>query len=503
MTLEEKFTKLCEHGRQIALLDSSKALLDWDQHTCMPTQAGSYRAEQLGLLASLAHARRTSPELGVLLGELMESPLASDTSTRTGCIIARMHHDYTRHVKLPAWLVEEIAQATSNAQNAWIEARRANDFKAFQPSLTHIVRLMREQADALGYVNSRYEPLLDEYEPGAKVEDVAATLRDLVGNLQKLQNEIMASSSPVSDACLHREFPVRKQARLARYVCKKIGFHFEQGNLSKSAHPFCSTMGPKDCRITSRYRKNSFGDAFFGALHEAGHGLYEQGLVADDFGLPTGQAVSLGVHESQSRMWENLVGRSFAFWKYFFPKVKALFPGALSDLTLESWFAAVNVVRPSFIRVEADEVTYNLHIVIRFELEKSLLEGDLSVGDLPHAWNEKYKRYLGMEPPNAALGVLQDVHWSAGLFGYFPTYSLGNIYASQLFGQAESELGDLSAMFEKGEFAPLRHWLLVNVHRQGRRYSPSELIEKTARRPLSSQELAQYLRRKLAPLYNL
>lgn len=500
---ESKFESLCEYGRQIAVLASTQAVLEWDEHTHLPAAAGEYRAKQVSTLASLVHARRTDARLGELLGELRESPLAHDPATRTGCIIQRMSEDYNRHAKLPARLVEELSHATSLGQQIWVKARAADDFEQFRPSLERILSLKREQAQALGYQKSPYEPLLDEYEPGASVEGIALVLKDLVQSLKQLHDQMFASGRHMDKSCLHRVFPVAEQGKMGRLACEKIGFDFERGMLDVTTHPFCSDLGPYDCRITTRYRVDSFSDAFFSTLHEAGHGLYEQGLVSEDYGLPTGQAVSLGVHESQSRMWENIVGRSLAFWRHFMPHVKSLFPSAAREVSLEDWYAAVNDVRPSLIRVEADEVTYNLHIIIRFELERDLIEERLPVSELPQAWNQKYRDYLGLEPPSAALGVLQDVHWSAGLFGYFPTYSLGNLYAAQLFEQAEAELGNLAEMFAVGDFAPLRHWLLVNIHRQGRRYSPTDLIKKTARRELSSRELVQYLRRKLAPMYNL
>jgi carboxypeptidase Taq len=273
--------------------------------------------------------------------------------------------------------------------------------------------------------------------------------------------------------------------------------------LDVTAHPFCTTLGPHDCRITTRYYAEYFNSAFFGVLHEAGHGMYEQGLPPELFGIPLGEAVSLGIHESQSRLWENMVGRSRAFWEHFFPLARQSFPAALGDVSLEDFHFAVNDVRPSLIRIEADEATYNLHILIRFELEQSLIDGKLQVADLPAAWNEKYAKYLGITPPNDSDGVLQDVHWSAGLIGYFPTYSLGNLYAAQFFAQAETDLGNLAESFARGDFHTLLEWLRKHIHGHGQRYTSAELVQRVTNRPLTSQPLVDHLRAKLGSLYDL
>ena len=293
------------------------------------------------------------------------------------------------------------------------------------------------------------------------------------------------------------------QQRFGEAAAARIGFDFNRGRLDVTTHPFCTHLGPHDCRLTTRYDERHFPGAFFGTLHEAGHGLYEQGLRPDAFGLPPGDAISLGIHESQSRTWENLVGRSRAFWDYFYPQAREAFPEALADVPLADFYFAINDVRPSLIRVEADEATYNLHIIIRFELEQALLNDDLSVADLPAAWNEKYGQLLGITPPNDREGVLQDVHWSAGYFGYFPTYSLGNLYASQLFEQADRDTGGLSAHFARGEFAPLLDWLREKIHRVGRCYTAAELVERVTGRPLSHEPLLAHLRGKFGPLYEI
>ncbi len=300
-----------------------------------------------------------------------------------------------------------------------------------------------------------------------------------------------------------RRYPKEAQASFARSAATAIGFRFEEGRLDESAHPFCSGIGPGDCRLTTRYDERHFPGAFFGVLHEAGHGIYEQGLDRSAFGTPIGDAASLGVHESQSRMWENFVGRSRAFWSHFYPPAQSTFPEALNGVGCDDFYAAVNDVRPSFIRVEADEVTYNLHIMIRFELEQRLIAGELLPADVPAAWNSVYTESLGITPPNDAQGCLQDIHWSHGLLGYFPTYALGNMYAAQLFEAARRSLGDLDALFAKGEFTPLREWLNSNVHKYGRQFVPSRLVERITGTPLSHRPLVAHLKAKFEPIYGL
>ncbi len=321
----------------------------------------------------------------------------------------------------------------------------------------------------MGYADCPYDALLDDFEPDELTANVRRVLADLREQLVPLVAAIGASSRRPNGEIFKRSFPVDRQEAFGKQAATAIGFDFSAGRVDVTAHPFCTTLGPRDCRITTRYHEDYFPAAFFGTLHESGHGMYEQGLPPEKYGLPTGEAISLGVHESQSRMWENLVGRSLSFWKHFYPEAQKQFPQVLNDVSLEDFYFAVNNVRPSLIRIEADEATYNLHILIRFELEQDLLDGKLSAADAPEAWHEKYRKYLGVSSPTDADGVLQDVHWSAGLIGYFPTYSLGNLYAAQYFEQARKDLGDLDAMFARGEFQPLLAWLRENIHRHGQR----------------------------------
>lgn len=469
----------------------------------LPPAGGAYRAEQMTLLSGMIHDRQTDAEYGQWLGQLAESPLAADPYSDSGATLRRLKRNYDKKVKLPKRLVQELTRTAVLSEQAWQEARRRNDFPAMQPWLEKMFQLKREEADALGYPEQRYDALLDDYEPEARTSRVADVLAGLREQLVPLVERISHSNRKPETSILKRSYPVAVQEQFGRAAAEQIGFDFRRGRLDVTAHPFCSGMGPDDCRITTRYSEHFFNEAFFGILHEAGHGIYDQGLRPDQYGLPLGEAVSLGIHESQSRLWENLVGRSRAFWQCFYPQAQERFPRALGDVALDDFFFAINAVEPSLIRVEADEATYNLHILIRFELEQALLEEDLAVADLPGAWNEKYRDYLGIQPPDDAQGVLQDVHWSAGLIGYFPTYSLGNLYGAQLFAAAQRSLGDLSTQFAQGDFQSLRQWLRQQIHREGQRYSSEELVERVTGEPLSYAPLMTHLETKLGPLYGL
>ncbi|MBN2475341.1 MAG: carboxypeptidase M32 [Pirellulales bacterium] len=495
--------RVCRHAAQTAMLESIESVLGWDERTMMPTAGAEYRAEQTTLLAGMIHGRWTDPAFGRWLAELSDSPLAEPPHGDTAVTIRRLKRLHDRKVRLPTALVEELARTAVLGQQSWEDARRRDDFASFRPLLEKTVQLKRQEAEALGYPQCPYDALLDDYEPDELTANVAAVLAGLRERLVPLVAEVSQSGRRPDVAILTRSYPVDVQEAFGREVGAKIGFDFDRGRLDVTAHPFCDSLGPHDCRITTRYDEDYFSGAFFGILHEAGHGIYDQGLPGGHYRLPLGEAVSLGIHESQSRLWENFVGRSRSFWEHFYPRARRQFPQALGDVSPEAFYFAVNEVRPSLIRVEADEATYNLHILVRFELEQALLDGDLPVADLPGAWNEKYRQYLGIEPPDDAQGVLQDVHWSAGLIGYFPTYTLGNLYAAQLFAQADADLGGLAAQFAGGQFRPLRDWLREKIHRQGQRYSAAELIERITGRPLSPMPLVEHLRAKLGPLYGI
>jgi carboxypeptidase Taq len=497
------YDQLVRHSREAAILTTVESLLSWDERTMMPDAAGEYRAEQMTLLAGMVHERRTDRRVGDWLTELLDSPLAADPHSPAGATIRELKRQYDKRVKLPQALVEELTRTSVLGQQAWVSARANNDFKSFQPLLDKTFRLKREQAQALGYADRPYDALLDDFEPGALTSEVAKVLAALRERLVPLAADIAASRRQANIDLLTRRYPREAQEQFGQAAAAQIGFEFARGRLDVTHHPFCTGLGPHDCRITTRYDERHFPGAFFGILHEAGHGIYDQGLPAEHFGLPPGDAVSLGIHESQSRMWENLVGRSRAFWEFFYPQAQAAFPAALAGVPLDDFYFAVNDVRPSLIRVEADEATYNLHILIRFELEQALLDDQLPIAELPGAWNDKYRHYLGISPPNDAEGVLQDIHWSAGLVGYFPTYSLGNLYAAQFFAKADHDLGGLRRQFARGEFQPLREWLREQIHQHGSCYTAPELVERVTGMSLSHEPLMEHLYGKFGPLYGL
>ncbi|HEV3138443.1 MAG TPA: carboxypeptidase M32 [Pirellulales bacterium] len=500
---EQLYDQLCQHARETALLAATESTLGWDERTKMPPEAAEYRAEQMTLLAGILHQRRTDPRVGQWLGQLAASPLAADPHSDTGTVIRQLKRDFDKRTKLPQSLVEELTRTASLGQHTWQTARANNNFALLEPVLEKTYELKRAQAEALGYEQHPYDALLDDFEPGELTSKISRVLAGLREALVPLVAAIADSGSRPDVSILSRRYPLELQEWFSRGAAAKIGFDFRRGRLDVTAHPFCTGLGPHDCRITTRYEEHFFNCAFFGTLHEAGHGIYDQGLPTQWYGLPPAEAVSLGIHESQSRLWENLVGRSRAFWEHFFPIAQQTFPAALAEESLDRFYFAINDVRPSLIRVEADEATYNLHILIRFELEQSLLADELKVADLPEAWNDKYEQALGIRPETDADGVLQDIHWSAGLVGYFPTYALGNLYASQLFAEADADLGSLAKQFGLGDFRPLREWLHENVYRHGQRYSATELVQKISGKPLSHDSLMAHLRNKLAPLYGL
>ena len=488
MTHSEAYAELVARSRELAVLQSCAAVLGWDQQTYMPRGGAGFRGDQLALLAKLAHAQATHPRFGELLAELGG---AFAEGTVEAANVRELKHAYDRAAKLPSRLVEELARVTAAAHEAWVDARKADRFETFRPHLETILSLKREEAAAVRTAEHAhlYDALLDEYEPGASTADLTALFAGLTAAVVPLVKAIGESSKRPDGAILTRDFPVERQKWFAESAAAAIGFDFNAGRLDVAAHPFCSTFGPGDCRLTTRYNPKFFNEAFFGVLHEAGHGLYEQNLPAEHFGTPCGGYCSLGVHESQSRFWEN----------GFLPRLKQEFPGTLDDVGLDAFEFAINAVRPSLIRVEADEATYNLHIAVRFELELALVTGDLTAADLPGAWNGKYRDYLGLVPPTDADGCLQDVHWSFGGLSYFPTYTLGNLLAAQL----QKAMPDADAAVRAGDFSGLKSWLASNIHTHGRRYRPQELCLRATGSALSPLPLVEYLREKYGRLYGL
>jgi carboxypeptidase Taq len=477
MTPEDAYTEMLHLSRTEAVLASCLDLLEWDEEVCMPRNAVEHRSEQRALLAGLVHDRETDPRYEELLYAVEGSPLVDDPHSPVAVNVREIRRAFDKERRIPRRLAEEWARTTAMAQQSWAAARQRDDFASFAPWLDRIFALARERADAVGYEGARYDALLDDYEPGMTTDRVAALFRELQTGLVPLV-ATLAGVPAAPRRVLARDFPVERQKLFVEAAAQALGFDTHGGRLDLAHHPFCTQIGPGDVRIALRYDPHDVTQGFLSMMHELGHALYDQGLDPAHYGTPMGDAVSLGVHESQSRMWENYVGRSDGFWRHFYPRFRSTFPESLDDVPLEVYRREMNRVAPGPIRVYADEVTYNLHITIRFELERALLSGDLRAAELPAAWNERYERLLGVRPANDREGCLQDIHWADGLIGYFPTYTLGNVYCAQLFAAADRAIGPLDESFARGEFAPLREWLRDHVHRQGMRWPVPELIER-------------------------
>ena len=474
---------------EIGYLDSSLALLNWDQETYLPQGGAAARAATISALSARRHALATDITLQREVEHLQSLPAGALDEAETA-LLREVVRDLARYVKLPNTFVAQLAEATSRGQVVWQAARQADDFSQFAPLLEEIVQLSRQEADYLGYAASPYDALLDTYEPGLTAASLTALFTPLAAELQAMVPSLAArSASPLAEGT----FPVEEQLAFGREMAAGLGYNLQAGRLDLSAHPFSTSFHPTDARITTRVDLHDIWVCLGSVIHETGHALYEQGLPVEHFATPLGQAASVGIHESQSRSFENIIGRSRAFWEFWYPKLQARFPDPFARTELDQFLARLTNVTPSFIRVEADEVTYNLHIILRTELERELIEGTLRVRDLPEAWNAKVKQYLGLDVPTPSLGVLQDVHWSCGYFGYFPTYALGNLYAAQFWAAVKRELPDIEESLRQGDASPFLGWMREHVHRYGRQYLPSELLERATGETLNPQYFTRYL----------
>lgn len=504
MTPEQAYQQLTAEVRNVAMLDSIGAVLGWDQETYLPTRGVDHRSEQQAMLAGMSHERFTSPRVGELLAATATHPQMKETQSDVAANFREIKRLYDRASKLPSSLVEELTRTAVRAQSAWVTAKSKSDFATFEPWLNKLLDLKRQEAKCIGFDSNPYDALLDAYEPGETAAGVQKVFDSFRPRLVELVGKIVDSGKQAPVELLERKFPIPQQDQLSRQAAAAVGFDFNSGRIDVTVHPFCTGIGPGDTRMTTRFDENGFGNAFFSVLHETGHALYEQGLPKDkSFGLPVADAISLGIHESQSRMWENLVGRSRAFWKFFFPKVKEAFGQTVADISPDQWLFAINDVRTSLIRTESDETTYNLHVMLRFEIEQAMLSGQIQAHDIPAAWNERMKKYIGLTPPDDARGCLQDVHWSHGSLGYFPTYALGNLYAAQFFEQAQKDLGDLEGPFSRGEFGSLLGWLREKIHRHGKRFTARQLVRQVTNSDLSADPLMRRLSRNAHEFYGV
>lgn len=495
---------------EIQHLSSAASLLSWDQETYMPSGGGHARAEQIATLQTLAHDRFVSPDIERVLSRWIdpstgEAAISSDETwdESARALLREVWRDFSRAKKLPSDFVKRLSRETSLAQQIWVEARKKSDFRMFLPHLSTIVALKREEAGYLGYHDTPYNALLDTYEPRATVAQLKPMFAALKTRLVPLLNRVMASSIKIDDSMLFLPYDIHRQMEFGRLVLTAMGYDFERGRLDVSAHPFTTSFDPTDVRVTTRVYEKELPACLFSCIHEGGHGLYDQGLDPARYGTPLGDSLSLGIHESQSRLWENSVGRSRPFWRCFYPLLQQMFPEQLGKVDQETFYAAINRAKPSLIRVEADELTYNLHIMMRFEIEQDVIEGKTQVQDLPAIWNEKVKSYLGIMPPNDAEGVLQDVHWSFGAFGYFPTYTLGNLYAAQLYEQVQNEIQNLDTEIQAGRLTVLTKWLNQKIHRWGRMFTTEHLMQRVTGRPLSPEPFLSSLEKKYGELYGL
>jgi carboxypeptidase Taq len=500
--MEEKLAQLKNKIAEISDLNQVGALLGWDQQTYMPPGGAEARGNQQALIGRLAQEWSTAPELGKLIDELKPYAESLDPDSDDARFIKVSARDFAKATCVPTEYVVEFAKATTLANQAWIDARQKSDFSIFQPHLEKIVDLRRKYAAFFPQFEHPYDALLDDFEPGMKTEDV----KSIFTSLRPRQVELIQAISEqkrVDDSFLHQAFDEQKQLDFGVEVITRFGYDWKTGRQDKSAHPFTVGISLSDVRITTRVDPNFLNPMLFGTMHECGHALYGMGVAPslDRTGLEGG--ASLAVHESQSRMWENLVGRSLPFWEFFYPRLQEVFPAQLGKVKLDRFYKGINKVQPSLIRVEADEATYNLHIMLRLEIEIAVIEGKLAVKDLPEYWNTKMKEYLGLTPANDAVGVLQDIHWSFGGFGYFSTYALGNLVSAQLWEKINQDIPDLADQIRAGKFEALLAWLKTKIHVHGRKFEPQELVQKVTGSKIDPAPYMRYLHKKYGEIYNL
>jgi carboxypeptidase Taq len=495
----EQYEDYRRRMQRIADIRNASALLQWDQETYLPPKAAALRGQQISTLSELSHQLFTAEDLGVLLQTLADDATLDEAAARN---VERTLEDYRKNKKYSSAFVRLLSEQTNKAFHAWIDARSKNDFRVYEKALDTLVELKRQEADLLGYEGHRYNALLDEFEKGCTVDLVDRTFEGLLPTLRELLQRIM-DKPPVDESFLHRHYPRQKQWDWGLHLLRHLHFNFGCGRQDISEHPFSISFGASDVRVTTRIDEQDFANMTWSTIHEAGHALYEQGLPPEQYGLPLGEACSYSIHESQSRLWENNVGRSRGFWQHYLPQLQDRFPEALSDVDLDRFYRGINSVKPSLIRTEADEITYHFHVYIRYELEKRLIGGELKTADIPAYWNEQYRQLLGVTVPDDRSGCLQDVHWSHGSFGYFPTYSLGSFYAAQFFSAAQQAIPGLEAGIAEGQTASLLNWLRAQIHAKGRFHTSEELCKDVTGKTLDVGYFVDYLLQKYTAIYTL
>ena len=500
--MSEKLEQLKTLLAEVADLNNAQELLGWDQQTYMPQGGGEARGNQLATLGKISHQKFTSDEIGTLLGDLEKEYGDADPDSDDLRLLKVTRYNYDQATRVPSEFVAEFAVVTSKAFEAWVEARGKSDFSIFQPHLEKVVELNQRYVTFFPPADHPYDVLLDQFERGMKTADVKAIFDALRPQQVELLKAI-AEKPQVDDVFLHVEYDEKKMWDFSEVIATKFGYDWERGRQDKSAHPFTSNFSINDVRITTRFEPENPTVMLFSTMHETGHGLYELGSKQDYERTPLAGGASLAVHESQSRMWENLVGRSLPFWEHFYPEFQKLFPVQVGNVELDSFYKAINRVESSLIRVNADEATYNMHIMLRLELEIGMVEGTVEVKDLPEIWNAKMDEYLGITPPDDAKGVLQDIHWSSGMLGYFSTYALGNLISAQLWEKINIDIPDLSEQFRKGEFGALLEWLREKIHVHGSKYEPQELVQRVTGLKINSAAYVRYLKQKYSDIYGL
>ncbi|HUP27695.1 MAG TPA: carboxypeptidase M32 [Chloroflexia bacterium] len=501
--MNDKYERLMTLLAEVRDIERALALLWWDRQALMPPGGAEERSNQIATISKIYHTKFTSDEIGRLLNDLSSEMADLDPDSDEARIIKVTRHDFDMECKLPERLVEETARASSAGLEAWQKARAAKSFAMFAPYLQRNAELTREAANAYGYEDRPYDAFLGIVEPGITTAQLETIFSELKEAIVPMVREVAARQDKTDDSCLHQPFDEHKQMDISLKIAQQYGYDLNRGRLDKSPHPFATSFGVGDVRITTRVYPNFLNACLFATLHESGHAMYEQGISPALSRTPLGQGASGGVHESQSRLWENLVGRSRPFQNYLFPRLQETFPEQLGNVDIEAFYRAVNKVHPSLIRVEADEVTYNLHILLRFELENEMLEDRVDISKMDQIWRERIERYLGIVPEDDAVGVLQDIHWSSAGMYIFPSYTLGNVIGAQLFKQARKDMPDLNEQISRGEFADLLGWLRTNVYQHGRKFTPNELVQRITGQPVGTAAWIEYARGKFSELYGL
>ena len=500
--MERKISRLKILLAEISDIQAAASVLEWDQQTYMPSGGVYRRGQQLGTLQNIAHTKFTSPGIGKLLDDLRSKVDELDPNSDDARLIKVSYREYEKRIKVPPEWITEFTEMTSVATQIWQEAREEDNFTKFQPYLEQIFDLRRQYADYFAPYDHIYDPLLDDYEPGLKTLEVQEVFKKIRPQQVELIKAI-ADKSQVHNEFLYLDFDDKKQWDFGVEVITKFGYDWQHGRQDKSAHPFTISFGLEDVRITTRVYPNSFNIALFGTMHESGHALYDLGIDPALVRTPLEHGASYAIHESQSRLYENLVGRSFPFWIYFYPKLQGVFHDQLRNVSIAEFYRGINRVEPSLIRVEADEATYNLHIMLRLDLEIALLEGKVEIKDLPYVWDSLMDEYLGVHPESDRNGVLQDIHWASGMIGYFSAYALGNIISVQLWEKMLLDMPDLDYQFERGEFSTLLGWLRENVHQHGAKYEPQELVKRITGSYIDPAPYLRYLQKKFGEIYGI